>query len=78
MKDRAIKGDTKAGQMLLLLAKQLKLLEVPNIPQGAVFTLKLGAEDPPVDFAPEIGLGRARIGYYLLSAISRAACGGSP
>lgn len=47
MKDKAIKGDIKAGQMLLLLAKQLKLLDVPDIPDNYEFTLKLGGERPP-------------------------------
>jgi hypothetical protein len=44
VKDKAIKGDIKAGQMLLLLAKQLNMLNAPDFPEDEqiIFTLDIG------------------------------------
>jgi hypothetical protein len=46
MKDKAIKGDPKLGQMLLLLAKQLGLLDVRDNIAGQVFTFRLNTDRP--------------------------------
>ncbi len=46
-KDRALKGDLKAGQMIIMLAKAFKMLDVPDIDDDFILTLNVTKEPPP-------------------------------
>ena len=41
VKDRAIKGDVKFGQQLIMIAKYFGLLDAPEIEENFVFTLNI-------------------------------------
>ncbi len=49
MKDKAIKGEPKAGQMLLLLAKQLGLLDARDNIAGQTFTFQLSPDSEKLE-----------------------------
>jgi hypothetical protein len=47
IKEKALKGDLKAGQMLILLWKQLGFLRPVEAVEDVEFTLKIGDSSPP-------------------------------
>jgi Family of unknown function (DUF5681) len=47
LKDRAIKGDLKSGQLIIMMAKHFKMLDVPPIEDDLVVTLRIGEDPPP-------------------------------
>ena len=46
LKDRAIKGDLKSGRLLMDLAKQSKMLDVPDLEDDYEFTIRIGPDLP--------------------------------
>jgi hypothetical protein len=47
VKDRAIKGDFKSSQLLVMIAKHFGMLDVPEIEDDFEFTLRIGRDPPP-------------------------------